>query len=150
MKKIGRLGEKVIGHWLQIQNYLLLEQNWHCTWGEIDLIVQDQVTKAIAFVEVKTRSRYNWDENGLLAVNLSKQQKLCQTAALFLAKHPQLAELPCRFDVALVSYKPLKDLVSNSTLNFEPATPVTIGQPIIIDRYQFTIENYLQSAFDHS
>lgn len=150
MKEIGTLGEKLIGRWLQIQNYVLLQQNWHCPWGEIDLIVQDQVTQAIAFVEVKTRSKNNWDENGLLAVSPSKQQKIWKTASLFLATYPLLAELPCRFDVALVSYKSLKGQINNCALNLQQVTQVNIGQPVIIDHYQLTIENYIQSAFDLS
>ncbi|MGL5077470.1 MAG: YraN family protein, partial [Waterburya sp.] len=52
---IGTLGEQLVGRWLQIQNYTLLQQNWRCRWGEIDLIAQEANTGAIAFVEVKTR-----------------------------------------------------------------------------------------------
>ncbi|WP_019504737.1 YraN family protein [Pleurocapsa sp. PCC 7319] len=148
MKEIGTLGEKLIARWLQLQNYDLLQRNWHCRWGEIDLISQDKLTKAIAFVEVKTRSKNNWDENGLLAVNRSKQQKLLKTASLFLAKHPQLAELPCRFDVALVGYQTLKEGFNNSTFNFEQITQLKIGQPVTLANYQLTIENYIKSAFD--
>ena len=148
MKEIGILGEKLIARWLQLQNYDLLQRNWHCRWGEIDLISQDQLTNAIAFVEVKTRSKNSWDENGLLAVNHSKQQKLLNTASLFLAKYPRLAELPCRFDVALVGYQTLKEPISNSTLNIEQITQLEIGQPVTLTSYQLTIENYIQSAFD--
>ena len=105
MKEIGIWGEKLVGRWLQIQDYEPLQQNWRCRWGEIDLIAQERVSKAIAFVEVKTRSQNNWDENGLLAIDSAKQEKIIKTASLFLAKYSQLAELPCRFDVALVSYQ---------------------------------------------
>ncbi|MDJ0568794.1 MAG: YraN family protein [Pleurocapsa sp. MO_192.B19] len=150
MREIGTLGEKLIGRWLQINNYRLLQQNWRCRWGEIDLIVQDRVTQEIAFVEVKTRSKNNWDENGLLAINLSKQQKIFKTASLFLAKYPQLAEFPCRFDVALVSYKTVIEQISNSASNFQQATQINLGQPVILDCYQLIIENYLKSAFDLS
>ncbi len=146
-KKIGTLGEQLVGRWLQIQNYTLLQQNWRCRWGEIDLIVQEATTGAIAFVEVKTRSRQNWDENGLLAINSVKQHKLWQTASLFLAQYPQLAELPCRFDVALVSYHPLKNPLINPVENLHQSQ-LTIGQPVTLANYQFTLENYLESAFD--
>ncbi|MGL5832164.1 MAG: YraN family protein, partial [Waterburya sp.] len=105
MKEIGTLGEQLVARWLQLKNYQLLASNWRCRWGEIDLIAQDQTSGAIAFVEVKTRSAHNWDADGSLAINLSKQQKLIQTADLFLAQHPLLAELPCGFDVGLVSYQ---------------------------------------------
>jgi putative endonuclease len=147
-KKIGTLGEQVVGRWLQIQNYTLIQQNWRCRWGEIDLIAQEINTQAIAFVEVKTRSRNNWDENGLLAINSAKQHKLWQTASLFLAEYPQLAELPCRFDIALVSYQLLKNPLINSAKNIHQVSQLSIGQPVTLANYQFIIENYLQSAFD--
>jgi putative endonuclease len=155
MKKIGILGEQIVGRWLEIQNFTILQQNWRCRWGEIDIIAQEKNTQAmpsasfaIAFVEVKTRSRQNWDENGLLAVNYTKQQKLWQTASLFLAEYPQLAELPCRFDIALVSYKLLENPLVHAADNLYQISQLHIGQPVALANYQFTIENYLQSAFD--
>jgi putative endonuclease len=148
MKKIGILGEQIVGRWLEIQNFTILQQNWRCRWGEIDIIAQEKNTQAIAFVEVKTRSRQNWDENGLLAVNSTKQQKLWQTASLFLAEYPQLAELPCRFDIALVSYQSLKNSLVHATDNLDQISKLSIGQPVTLANYQFTIKTYLQSAFD--
>ncbi|MEM8674034.1 MAG: YraN family protein [Cyanobacteria bacterium P01_G01_bin.67] len=147
MKKIAVFGEQLVGRWLELQNYELLKQNWRCRWGEIDLIAQDRVTKAIAFIEVKTRSQHNWDQDGLLAVDTLKQQKLLKTASLFLAKHPHLAELPCRFDVGLVSYQlwnsPLDNISEISKIN-----QLRLGCPIVINRYQMTIKHYLEAAFD--
>ena len=150
MKKVGSLGEQLTKRWLQLQNYELLEQNWSSRWGEIDLIVWDKVTKAIAFVEVKTRSHHNWDEDGLSAIDFIKQQKIVQTASLYLAKHPQLADLPCRFDVALVRYRKLSKPVDRSLVNFQHITRLNLGQPVVCDRYQLLLANYLRSAFDLS
>ena len=150
MKKVGSLGEQLTKRWLQLQNYELLEQNWSSRWGEIDLIVWDKVTKAIAFVEVKTRSHHNWDEDGLSAIDFIKQQKIVQTASLYLAKHPQLADLPCRFDVALVRYYKLSKPVDRSLVNFQQITRLNLGQPVVCDRYQLLLANYLRSAFDLS
>ncbi|MGF1588889.1 MAG: YraN family protein [Pleurocapsa sp.] len=146
MKEIGTLGEQLIGQWLQLQNYELLQQNWRCRWGEIDLIAQDKINSAIAFVEVKTRSHHNWDEDGLLAINSIKQHKILQTAALYLAKYPQLADLPCRFDVALVSYQTHYGV--NNSLEIKKLNQLAIGQPVFIQGYRLTIKSYLQSAFD--
>ena len=150
MNQVGSLGEQLTKRWLQLQNYELLEQNWRCRWGEIDLIAWDKVTKAIAFIEVKTRSRHNWDEDGLSAIDSIKQEKIIQTASLYLAKHPQLAELPCRFDVALVRYRKLSKPVDRSLANFQQITRLNLGQPVVCDRYQLVLDNYLQSAFDLS
>jgi putative endonuclease len=147
MKKIGTLGEQLVGRWLQLDNYELLEYNWRCRWGELDLIAQDRISGAIAFIEVKTRSAYNWDADGLLALNAAKQQKLIKTASLFLSKHPSLAELPCRFDVALVSYQSC-NLTKNANFDFAQIDHLEIGQAITINHHQLTIKDYLAAAFD--
>ena len=149
MNKIGTLGEELVSRWLELQNYSLLEQNWRCRWGEIDIIAQYERSKTLSFVEVKTRSKNNWDEGGLLAVDFTKQEKIIKTASLFLAKYPQFAELSCRFDVALVSYKNSLAQKRQDLENYaEEVTQITIGQPVIIGQYKITIENYLQSAFE--
>jgi putative endonuclease len=156
--EIGTLGEQLVARWLQLRDYQILNYNWHCRWGEIDLIAQDCKSEAIAFVEVKTRSAHNWDVDGLLAISAAKQQKLIQTAELFLAKQPLLAELPCRFDVGLVSYRS-SDYETRSELNYQnkihpsldtidQLNQLEIGQAINIDRHQFTIKDYLTAAFD--
>ena len=147
MKKIGDLGELLVCRWLELENYRILERNWRCRWGEIDAIAQDRTTQLIAFVEVKTRGDRNWDENGLLAVDSRKQQKILQTASLFLAKFPHLAELPCRFDLGLVSYQshPLKH---SSTVKIAEIKRIDIGQAVALQEYYLTIEKYLQAAYD--
>lgn len=122
----------------------------------------------LAFIEVKTRSSGNWDADGRLAITRQKQTKLWQTAQLFLAEHPDLAHLPCRFDVALVSYQrisPNSRRVSQTSLS-SPATdfsslPVAIdngngrlvpsiqlGQPLVTAGYQLILQDYIPSAFD--
>ncbi|MEM6611503.1 MAG: YraN family protein [Cyanobacteria bacterium P01_C01_bin.72] len=152
MKKIGDLGEKLVGRWLELHNYQILARNWRCRWGEIDLIAQEQTSKAIAFVEVKTRSFRNWDADGMLAVNYTKQQKLIQTASFFLAQHPLFAELPCTFDIALVSYQLLN--LTTATLNrstiadFGQISDLEIGDPVVIENYQLKVKDYLPASFD--
>ena len=107
MQQLGELGEKLVAVWLEFQGYQLLHQRWCCRWGEIDLVAREKSTNTLLFVEVKTRSQGNWDADGILAINFKKQQKIAKTAAMFLAQNPQLADCPCRFDVALVSYRQL-------------------------------------------
>ena len=161
MKEIGALGEKLVGRWLELQNYNLLRQSWRCRWGEIDIIAQDKASKTVAFVEVKTRSKNNWDEGGLLAIDSIKQEKIIKTASLFLAEYPQLGELPCRFDVALVGCKkyfaqlhrtpqPIRRENADADIDLKDIISLEIGQFIEISQYQLAIENYLQSAFELS
>ncbi|MEO1394174.1 MAG: YraN family protein [Cyanobacteria bacterium J06634_5] len=108
-KKIGNLGEQLVSQWLVQKNCQILHRQWHSRFGEIDLIARGQSGQGslrcemLAFIEVKTRSQGNWDADGLLSVTRSKQNKLRTTARYFLVRHPYLSELPCRFDIALVS-----------------------------------------------
>lgn len=146
MSYIGALGEKLVKQWLMCHHHRLLQQNWRCRWGEIDLIAQEVKSQAIAFVEVKTRSKFNWDEDGLLAVDAGKQEKIIATAEMFLAEYPQFAELPCSFDVAIVSYIALRSKSINQ--NTKEILAIDLGVPIVMKQYQLTIENYLKSAFE--
>ena len=51
---LGLYGERVAGNYLQSIGYEILERNWRCPIGEIDLIVRDE--NRYVFVEVKTRN----------------------------------------------------------------------------------------------
>ncbi len=160
----GLLGEKLVAQWLEQQGWQILEQRWRCRWGEIDLIAHyrppaSQPKAAIlAFVEVKSRSQGNWDADGLLAVTAQKQAKLWRTAQIFLARHPQLAELPCRFDVALVQGKSWPhrpaDFAFTEKIGAEKKknqgraiAPIHLGQPVICSGYQLSLQHYIPAAF---
>lgn len=105
---LGNYGEQLVCQWLTQKNCQILQRQWHSRFGEIDLIAKGVSgqgalkAETLAFIEVKTRSKGNWDADGLLALTRSKQQKIRMTARYFLVKHPHLSEMPCRFDLALV------------------------------------------------
>jgi putative endonuclease len=142
MKKIGRLGEQLVSLWLESQGYEILARNWSCRWGEIDLIAQDIPQNTLAFVEVKTRRDRNWDEDGKNALNLAKQTKLEKTASLYLAQYPELAELNCRFDLAVVRYR---------ERSVEKTIQENIIKSLIIDDLtEYVLQEYLYAAFDLS
>jgi putative endonuclease len=144
---VGQHGEMLVSEWLQQQGWSILARGWTTRWGELDIVAmsKDKSSPCLAFVEVKTRSKGNWDEDGLSAITRSKQAKLWKTAQLFLAQHPHLAEAICRFDVALVNVRrsPSK---AQSTSN----TAINLGQPLTRDGYDLTLHTYLESAFDLS
>jgi putative endonuclease len=92
----GAQAEKEICHFLLKQGLQLLERNYHCACGEIDLIMQDQDT--IVFVEVRARES-NAFGHPIETVNHHKQRKLIKSALLYLQKQRWLDKKNCRFDV---------------------------------------------------
>lgn len=99
--EMGLLAEAWVAQWLLERHWTILHRRWRCRWGELDLVAQNGAG-LLVFVEVKARSRGNWDADGLLAITPQKRLKLWRSAELFLAEYPDLARLPCRFDVVLV------------------------------------------------
>ncbi|HTL89088.1 MAG TPA: YraN family protein [Leptolyngbya sp.] len=139
--KIGTLGETFVADWLEAQGAIVLARQWTCRSGELDLVIKTVDSNAergapsiIAFVEVKTRSRGNWDNDGALAITSTKQRKILTAAQLFLLEHPDLADLPCRFDVALVRTQ-------------KRGNQPTATSPHLT-KNQFTLQRYIQNAFD--
>lgn len=142
-RQIGTLGEKVVAQWLQQTGWQILYHQYRCRWGEIDLIGYGKTT--LIFVEVKTRSKGNWDADGVLAITATKQAKLIQTAEHFLSTHPHLSNYPCRFDVALVrsQYQPQ---LQNQWVTPSSQTVIP-GKPMQIEAYQLTLQEYIESSF---
>lgn len=165
---VGQLAEILVARWLTQEGAEIIQQRWHCRWGELDLIARfaskgtiSSTQDTIAFVEVKARCKGNWDMDGLLSITPQKQQKLWKAAELFLTNYPQLADLPCRFDVALVHAnshysKPIRE-GDRALLIDEKSTPpldttidevVEIGRSISIADYKLSLQHYIESAFE--
>lgn len=159
----GEWGEQLVMYWLQQQGWKILAHQWHCRWGEIDLVAQRLLTpkqtlgdsvsiEHLAFVEVKTRRAQNWDADGLLAITPQKQAKLWKTAQLFLSKHPEWATRPCQFDLALVRCQPLAAIQKQpapppADLRLPPDCTIELGIPISLSTVTLTLLDYLESAF---
>lgn len=85
--------------YLQGRGLRLLQQNFSCRFGEIDLIMQD--SDNICFIEVKFRKSMAYG-GAASAIPESKQRKLVKTALFYIAGHRQLARLGLRFDAFLI------------------------------------------------
>ena len=98
-KMRGDQGEEAVAAALEKLGYAILERQFRCRWGEIDLIAQSP-EGVLCFVEVKTRA-----PNALAApreaVTPAKQRKLRRAASWYLARMDEDDRL-CRFDVAEV------------------------------------------------
>jgi putative endonuclease len=101
-RRTGDDAERIAEIFLVNHGLRVVARNYHCRYGEIDLIMRENET--LVFVEVKLR-RVNSgkvDFGGALAsITKSKQTKLITTAQHYLAGMKQLP--PCRFDAVLLN-----------------------------------------------
>ena len=94
----GAEAEEQAARWLARRGARVLARNVRRGRGELDIIaLWDGV---LVFVEVKQREEA---ADGLVAVHAPKRRRIEQAARLWLAEHPELHALPCRFDVIVVS-----------------------------------------------
>jgi putative endonuclease len=95
---VGRRGEEAAVRFLHEQGYRVVERNYRCRFGEIDLIARDGET--LAFIEVKTRRSQAFGPPAL-AVTIEKQRHLVKASQIYLAERGKAHEL-CRFDVVTI------------------------------------------------
>ena len=104
--QLGQKGESIAANFLQSQGYDFIARNYHCPFGEIDLIAEKD--GELIFFEVKTR----FDDSEIPAVetvNYLKQKKLIRSAQCYLSQR-KLFDTPWRIDVLGI------ELNSNGTL----------------------------------
>lgn len=95
-RKIGKDAEQQALIYIQQQGLKMIDRNFNCRLGEIDLIAQERDT--LVFIEVRARSHQQWG-GASASVDYRKQRKICKAAAYYLSKHPRFQHRPCRFDV---------------------------------------------------
>lgn len=98
-RAVGAAYERRAGAYLAEQGYQIIEYNFRCRRGEIDIIAKDGAY--LVFVEVKYR-RDAASGSPLEAVNRKKQQTISKTASYYCLTHGYGETTPCRFDVAAV------------------------------------------------
>ncbi len=80
-QEIGKLGEDIATHYLKQNGYTILDRNFECRQGEIDIIAIDK--KEIVFIEVKTRTSNKYGTPSE-AVNKIKRKHMLQTIKYYL------------------------------------------------------------------
>jgi len=96
--KQGEDAEAACCAYLKSQGLKLVEKNFSCRHGEIDIIMLDK--KTLIFVEVRFRKN-NLFGGGLESITTAKQRKLRMTAELFLQQNTRYEN--ARFDVVSMS-----------------------------------------------
>jgi putative endonuclease len=94
---IGQAGEDAALAYLQRRGLLMVERNFRCKGGEIDLILHDGAT--LVFVEVRCRADARHG-GAAASVTPAKQARLLRAAQFYLLRYP--APPACRFDVIAI------------------------------------------------
>lgn len=93
---LGAGKEKIAADFLREQGYTILDKNFFCHGGEIDIIASEG--DYLVFVEVKYRknTRYGYPEEAVTAV---KMKRIIKAARYYMYKNHYNENIPCRFDV---------------------------------------------------
>jgi putative endonuclease len=91
---LGKFAENRAEALLTLAGLRIVERNWHCRQGEIDLIAQDG--EVLVFVEVRSRKHGAYG-SAADSITPAKQRRIVQAARHYLAKLPIMPA--CRFDV---------------------------------------------------
>ncbi len=109
--RLGRGGESLAANWLEAHGYRIIARNWHCHYGELDLVATDADGSLIG-VEVKTRrgTAMGAPEE---AITPAKRRRLLTTLQLFvqgwMERQGQGAQTPepaYRLDVVAIQLTP--------------------------------------------
>ena len=101
-KARGDMGEGIAAEYLTERGFAILEKQWKCRYGELDLIARDP-SGILCFVEVKLRKR-GGIASGREAVDGRKRERLRKAAALWLSERNP--DALTRFDVAEIRADP--------------------------------------------
>lgn len=96
-QEIGKWGENLACQYLEKNNYQIIERNFLCRQGEIDIIAKDVIKKELVFIEVKTRSNFKYG-NPAEAVNTQKRKHMMQAIQYYLYKN-HIQNIPIRIDI---------------------------------------------------
>ena len=99
-RMIGSAYEDSAAMYLQRKGYQIVERNFRCKIGEIDIVCIKKQT--LHFVEVKYRSSEQYG-HAAETVSIKKQRKIYQCAQLYLVKHREYEIFDASFDVLAIT-----------------------------------------------
>jgi putative endonuclease len=103
-KRTGHQGEEIAASFLIARGYRILERNFRCKGGEVDIIARDPVDRSLVFIEVKTRHGLAYGVPQL-AVTPFKQRQISKATLTWLSKN-RLHDTNARFDVIAILLAP--------------------------------------------
>ncbi len=99
-KARGARAEALAAAFLEKQGLRVIERNWRCRFGELDLVLREGDMIVMAEVRLRTHSAFG---GAAASIDHRKQAKLAATARAYLAGLANSADRPCRFDVILMA-----------------------------------------------
>ena len=97
---VGNLGEEIAANFLTARGFRILERNFRCKGGEVDIIAREPRDKSLVFIEVKARRGLSYGVPQL-AVTPFKQRQISKAALTWIAKNNQHNQ-NARFDVIAI------------------------------------------------
>ncbi len=94
-KSLGKCAEGIAKAFLKKEGYRILEENYSCPWGELDLVALEE--EVLAFIEVRSRKGHG---NPEASIDMAKQRQIVKAAHFYLSQKGW--EGDCRFDVVAV------------------------------------------------
>ena len=105
----GNWAEQRAMRLLQAAGWQLLERQWHCRWGELDLLLYKP--QRLLLVEVKSRRRCGLDGWGIASFTAAKRSRLAAAYRCWLAAHPGYYRCGVELVLALVPLPPARERV---------------------------------------
>ena len=94
---LGNNGEKIASEYLEKNHYEIVKRNFRCKQGEIDIIAYDNKNREYVFVEVKTRTNFEYGKP-VDSVNKMKQKHIVSATKYYIYLH-NLENKYIRFDI---------------------------------------------------
>lgn len=98
-RTLGGYGEDRAVEWLTARGYRLVERNWRCARGEVDVVAWHGRT--LVFVEVKTRAGTTTG-HPFEAITPTKTARLRRLVPMWFAAHPEVHAVAIRLDAVAV------------------------------------------------
>ncbi len=107
-KEKGDYAERQARHYLEKRGLKTLQCNYHCRYGEIDLIMEDK--NELVFVEVRSRTPKGYG-NAVETISDSKIRKIIITAEQYLQDKKISPQKFCRFDIVSIDNTANKSMI---------------------------------------
>ena len=101
-RELGRRGEDLAARVLTDAGLVVLDRNWRCRSGELDIVATDGATLVVVEVKTRTGTGYGSPAESVTPRKLTRMRRLAQ---LWLAEH-RVGWVAVRFDVVAVLARP--------------------------------------------